>query len=86
MVLIVNILRNFCVLPTVEGVIYSYEGSNEILSHGSKIDHFRTVIENCEVGYHMTYPKSFRFCQGNGKWTSTVENLCLSKLCIVIFT
>ncbi|XP_060836526.1 modular serine protease-like isoform X1 [Rhopalosiphum padi] len=72
--------KNFCVLPTVEGVIYSYEGSNEILSHGSKIDHFRTVIENCEVGYHMTYPKSYRLCQGNGKWTSTVENLCL-KMC-----
>jgi len=32
------VFANSCVLPTVEGVIYSYEGSNEILSHGTLID------------------------------------------------
>jgi len=75
---------NSCILPTVEGVVYSYEGSNEILPHGSLIDHNLNVIENCEVGYHKAYPSRFRFCQGKGKWLSNSEKLCFSKFCIAI--
>jgi len=69
---------NSCVLPIVEGVVYSYEGSNDILPHGSLIDHHLKVIENCDVGYHKAYP-SFRFCEGKGKWLSNSEKLCFSK-------
>ncbi|XP_029345059.1 modular serine protease-like isoform X2 [Acyrthosiphon pisum] len=72
--------ENSCVLPTVEGVIYSYEGSNEILSHGTLIKRHRTVIEKCEHGYHKAYPVGFRFCRGKGKWLSNTEKLCF-KMC-----
>ncbi|XP_029345047.1 uncharacterized protein LOC100574854 isoform X3 [Acyrthosiphon pisum] len=72
--------ENSCVLPTVEGVIYSYEGSNEILSHGTLIKRHRTVIEKCEHGYHKAYPIGFRFCRGKGKWLSNTEKLCF-KMC-----
>ncbi|XP_060862088.1 modular serine protease-like [Metopolophium dirhodum] len=71
---------NVCVLPTAEGVLYTYEDSNEILSHGTLINHNLTVNENCEVGYHKAYPNSFRVCQRNGKWKTISENLCL-KMC-----
>ncbi|CAI6345677.1 unnamed protein product [Macrosiphum euphorbiae] len=74
------IQANLCVLPTVEGVVYTYEDSNEILSHGTLINHTLTVNENCEVGYHKAYPNSFRVCQRNGKWKTVSENLCL-KMC-----
>jgi len=70
---------NSCVLPTVEGVVYSYKGSNEVLSHGSLINHHLIVIENCEVGFHKAYPNSFRFCQENGKWITAANKLCFSK-------
>jgi len=73
-----------CVLPTVEGVLYFYEGSNKILSHGTFIDHNLTVIENCEVGYHKAYTNGSRFCLGKGKWLSNSTKLCYSKFCIVI--
>eukprot|EP00102_Acyrthosiphon_pisum_P021358 XP_016658568.1 PREDICTED: complement C1s-A subcomponent isoform X2 [Acyrthosiphon pisum] len=69
-----------CVLPAVEGVVYSYEGSNEILSHGTIVKYLITVIENCEVGYHQAYPNGFRVCRGNGKWLSNSEKLCF-KMC-----
>ncbi|XP_029344850.1 modular serine protease-like [Acyrthosiphon pisum] len=69
-----------CVLPTVEGVVYSYEGSNEILSHGTLINNKLTVIENCEVGYHKAYTYSFRYCLGSGKWLSNFDKLCF-KMC-----
>ncbi|CAI6368302.1 unnamed protein product [Macrosiphum euphorbiae] len=75
-----HVAMNSCVLPTGEGVLYSYEGSNDILSHGTLINHHLTVIENCEVGYHKAYPNSFRFCQKNGKWLSSTEKLCF-KMC-----
>jgi len=68
-----------CVLPTVKGVIYSYEGSNDILSHGTLINHHRTIIENCEVGYHKAYLISLRVCLEKGKWLSTNDKLCLGK-------
>ncbi|XP_022182774.1 uncharacterized protein LOC111042453 isoform X2 [Myzus persicae] len=71
---------NICVLPIVEGVVYSYEGSNEILSHGTLISQKVTVIENCEVGYHKAYTNGFRICLGKGKWLSNFEKLCL-KMC-----
>ncbi|KAL4123123.1 hypothetical protein QTP88_015353 [Uroleucon formosanum] len=71
---------NSCVLPIVEGVVYSYEGSNDILSHGILIDRHRNVIENCELGYHKAYPNSFRYCLGKGKWLSNSEKLCF-KMC-----
>eukprot|EP00102_Acyrthosiphon_pisum_P024664 XP_016661874.1 PREDICTED: uncharacterized protein LOC107882170 [Acyrthosiphon pisum] len=67
---------NVCVLPTVKGVVYSYEGSNDILSHGTLINHHRTVIENCEVGYHKAYPYGLRVCLEKGKWLSTNDKLC----------
>jgi len=67
-----------CVLPSVEGVVYSYEGSIEHLSHGTLIDHKETVIENCEVGYHKAYKYGFRYCLGRGKWLSNSEKLCFS--------
>jgi len=70
-----------CVLPTVEGVVYSYEGSNEILPHGTMINHHIIVIENCELGFHKAYPNSFRFCQENGKWVTAYHDLCFSKFC-----
>ncbi|XP_025208667.1 uncharacterized protein LOC112604026 [Melanaphis sacchari] len=70
----------FCVLPTVEGVIYSYEGSDKKLADGTLIIQYRNVIENCDVGYHKVYSKSYRVCQGNGKWLSTSEKLCI-KMC-----
>jgi len=76
---------NSCVLPTVEGVIYSYVGSNEILSHGTLIDHHINVIENCEVGYHKAFNYTFRFCLGKGKWISSYDKLCFSKLCLLIY-
>ncbi|XP_060881629.1 uncharacterized protein LOC132953090 [Metopolophium dirhodum] len=69
-----------CVLPTVEGVVYSYEGSNDILSHGTLINNKRTVIENCEVGYYKAYTYSFRYCLGRGKWLSNFDKLCI-KMC-----
>eukprot|EP00102_Acyrthosiphon_pisum_P024308 XP_016661518.1 PREDICTED: uncharacterized protein LOC100574425 isoform X2 [Acyrthosiphon pisum] len=75
-----HVTVNSCVLPTVEGVLYSYEGSNEILSHGTLINHHRTIIEKCELGYHMAYPIGIRFCQGKGKWLSNTEKLCF-KMC-----
>jgi len=71
-------------LPTVEGVVYSYYGSNETITYGALVNQYRTVIENCDVGYHKTYPNSFRVCQENGKWISTSDKLCLSRLYIVI--
>ncbi len=77
-------MRNLCVLPTAEGVIYSYEGSKEILSPGTFIDHLRPVIESCEVGYHKAYNNGFRFCDKKGEWISNSDKLCFSKLCIVI--
>jgi len=75
---------NSCVLPTVEGVVYSYEDSNEILPHGTLIDSHLNINENCEVGYHKAYPSRFRFCQGKGKWLTNSEKLCFSKFCVVI--
>jgi len=77
-------LRKSCILPSLEGVIYSYEGSDDILSHGTLIKHNRTVIENCQVGYHKAHHNSFRVCQGNGKWISKFDKLCFSKQCIEI--
>ncbi|XP_060837335.1 modular serine protease-like [Rhopalosiphum padi] len=71
---------NLCVLPNVEGVVYSYDGSDEILPHGTLVNKYRTVTENCEVGYHKAYPKGFRVCQENGKWITNSEKLCL-KMC-----
>jgi len=69
----------YCILPAVEGILYSYEGSDKILAHGTMINKYRTVIENCDVGYHKAYPRGFRVCQGNGKWTSTSEILCFKR-------
>ncbi|CAI6346657.1 unnamed protein product [Macrosiphum euphorbiae] len=69
-----------CVLPTVDGVVYSYEGSDDILSHGALINHNLTIIENCEVGYHKAYTNSSRFCLGKGKWLTNFEKLCF-KMC-----
>ncbi|XP_016661869.1 uncharacterized protein LOC100160377 isoform X2 [Acyrthosiphon pisum] len=74
-----HFIANSCVLPTVEGVVYSYEGSNEILSHGTLINHNQTIIENCEIGYHKVY-YGFRICLGKGKWLSNFEKLCF-KMC-----
>ncbi|XP_060870975.1 modular serine protease-like isoform X2 [Metopolophium dirhodum] len=71
---------NLCVLPTVDGVIYSYEGSTAILPHGSLVNHHLTVFENCEVGYHKAYPNGFRVCQSNGKWVTVSDKLCF-KMC-----
>ncbi|KAL4123142.1 hypothetical protein QTP88_015367 [Uroleucon formosanum] len=71
---------NLCVLPTAEGVVYTFENLNEILTHGILINHDLTVNENCEAGYHKTYPNSFRVCQRNGKWKTVSEKLCL-KMC-----
>jgi len=73
---------NSCVLPTIEGVVYSYERSNEILPHGTLINHHLTVIENCEFGYHKAYPYGFRVCHENGKWLSISDKLCFSKFFI----
>ncbi|XP_022164235.1 uncharacterized protein LOC111029524, partial [Myzus persicae] len=75
-----RVIVNSCVLPTAEGVLYSYEGSNETLPHGALIDHHLIVIENCAVGYYKAYPNGFRFCQGRGKWLSNSEKLCF-KMC-----
>ncbi|XP_029342388.1 uncharacterized protein LOC115033024 isoform X1 [Acyrthosiphon pisum] len=69
-----------CVLPTAKGVVYSYEGSNEILYPGTLINHNLTVIENCEIGYYKTYTNGSRFCMGKGKWLTNFEKLCL-KMC-----
>jgi len=74
-----------CILPTVEGVIYSYEGSNEILYPGALIDRNLYVIENCDVGYHKAHPIGFRICMENGKWFSSSRKLCFSKFCIVVY-
>jgi hypothetical protein len=79
-------MKNTCVLPAAEGVLYSYEDSDKILSHGTLIKQHRVVIENCDVGYDKAYPNGLRICQGNGEWISNSTNLCFSKLCIVIFT
>jgi len=68
----------------VEGIIYSYEGSDKILSHGTLINPLRIVIENCEIGYYKASPNSFRVCQENGEWKLNSEILCFSKLYIVI--
>jgi len=73
-----------CVLPTIEGVVYSYGGTNQIVSHGTLINHPLTITENCEPGYYKAYPKSFRVCQINGNWKTVSSKLCLSKFCIVI--
>ncbi|XP_022170820.1 uncharacterized protein LOC111034095, partial [Myzus persicae] len=75
-----HVIVNSCVLPTAEGVVYSYEGSNETLPNGALIKHNRIVIENCAVGYYKAYPNGFRFCQGRGKWVSNSEKLCF-KMC-----
>ncbi|XP_060869344.1 uncharacterized protein LOC132944160 isoform X2 [Metopolophium dirhodum] len=75
-----NIISSSCVLPTVEGVVYTYDGSNESLSPGTLIDHGVTVNENCTFGYHNVYPDSFRVCQTNGKWKPAFNKLCL-KMC-----
>ncbi|CAI6343863.1 unnamed protein product [Macrosiphum euphorbiae] len=75
-----HIILNSCVLPTVEGVVYSYKGSNDILSHGTLINRHRTVIENCELGYHKAYPNGFRLCLGKGNWLSNYDKLCF-KMC-----
>ncbi|XP_060836504.1 uncharacterized protein LOC132919163 isoform X2 [Rhopalosiphum padi] len=69
--------KNLCILPSLEGIIYSYQGSDDILAHGTLINHNRTVIENCEIGYHKVYPNSFRVCQNDGKWKLNAEKLCL---------
>ncbi|KAF0762508.1 Uncharacterized protein FWK35_00006322 [Aphis craccivora] len=74
------VTKNVCVLPTAKGVIYSYEGSDKILSHGTLINPRRIIIQNCEIGYYKAYPNSFRVCQGNGKWISNSEKLCF-KMC-----
>eukprot|EP00102_Acyrthosiphon_pisum_P015054 XP_008185439.2 PREDICTED: limulus clotting factor C-like isoform X2 [Acyrthosiphon pisum] len=71
---------NSCILPTVEGVVYTYEGSNNILSHGTLIYHHISVIENCEVGYHKAYTNSIRICLGKGKWLTNFKKLCF-KMC-----
>jgi len=75
---------NSCVLPTVEGVIYTYENSNESISHGTLINRHQIVIESCELGYYKSYEKSIRICRGNGKWEMVSDKLCLSKFYIVI--
>ncbi|XP_008181131.2 uncharacterized protein LOC100573239 [Acyrthosiphon pisum] len=75
-----HVTVNSCILPTVEGVIYSYEGSDEVLPHGTLIDRHLNVIENCDVGYHKAYPISFRVCMGKGKWYSSSYKLCY-KMC-----
>jgi len=72
-----------CILPTVEGVIYSYEGSNKILYPGALINRHLKVVENCEVGYHKAHSIGFRFCLGKGNWLSSSDKLCFSKFCIV---
>ncbi|KAE9526497.1 hypothetical protein AGLY_013145 [Aphis glycines] len=70
----------FCILPTIEGVIHSYEGSNETIAKGTIIDQNRTIIENCDVGYYKAYPNAFKLCQKNGKWITSSEKLCF-KMC-----
>eukprot|EP00102_Acyrthosiphon_pisum_P010378 XP_008178678.1 PREDICTED: urokinase-type plasminogen activator-like [Acyrthosiphon pisum] len=75
-----HLTMNSCVLPVIEGVLYSYEGFNDILPHGTLINHHLTVIENCEHGYHKAYPKAFRYCLGKGKWLSNSDQLCF-KMC-----
>ncbi|XP_060871702.1 uncharacterized protein LOC132945906 isoform X2 [Metopolophium dirhodum] len=73
-----HVTVNSCVLPTSEGVLYSYEASNEILSHGTLIDRHLYVIENCDVGYRKAHPIGFRICMGKGKWFSTSRKLCFN--------
>jgi len=75
-----------CVLPSEEGVIYTYKYSVTILSHGTLIYSNLNVTEDCEVGYHKAYPYSYRICQGKGKWFSRSDKLCFSKSCIVIYS
>ncbi|CAI6350599.1 unnamed protein product [Macrosiphum euphorbiae] len=71
---------NSCVIPTVEGVVHSYEGSHSILSPGALIDPNTTVIESCKVGYHKAHLNGFRVCQIYGIWKTYSEKLCL-KMC-----
>jgi len=73
-----------CVIPTVKGVVYTYKGSNEILSPGTLINYHRTVLEKCEVGYVENHARGYRICQRNGKWTQGSDKLCFSKYCIVV--
>ncbi|KAE9523066.1 hypothetical protein AGLY_016538 [Aphis glycines] len=70
----------FCILPNVEGVIYSFEDSNETIAYGTIIMQNHIIIENCDVGYYKAYPNAFKFCQENGKWLTSSKKLCL-KMC-----
>jgi len=70
------------VIPNIEGTKYFYKDTiqNVPLSHGSIVNNYRIVEEDCEEGYYKIVPYKLMVCSESGEWKSVDSDiLCLSK-------
>ncbi|KAL4131302.1 hypothetical protein QTP88_008635 [Uroleucon formosanum] len=75
-----SIQKKTCVIPNIEGTKYFYKDTilNVPLSHGSIVNNYRIVEEDCEEGYYKTVPYKLMVCSESGQWKSLDSNtLCL---------
>lgn len=83
------IFRKTCMIPAIEGTKYFYKDWNQnvSLSHGTTVEQYRIVEEDCETGYYKVVPYRFMVCSESGQWRPFVtDELCLSKylLCPIV--
>ncbi|XP_016661100.1 modular serine protease isoform X1 [Acyrthosiphon pisum] len=77
-----SIQKKTCVIPDIEGTKYFYKDTiqNVPLSHGSIVNNYRIVEEDCEEGYYKTVPYKLMVCSEFGQWKSVdSDKLCLKK-------
>lgn len=73
--------RKTCVIPFIEGNMYSDNSqSRNILSHGDQVDELSLVHVSCEPSYYKDSKIDLTIvCLPEGKWSAELSNLCLSK-------
>lgn len=75
--------RAKCVIPNMEGSIYSYLSTKQIIPPGSEVIQGHTINEDCTPGYFKIDRYRYMICEKNGKWDPDIpDKLCLSKCCI----
>ncbi|XP_060836737.1 modular serine protease-like isoform X1 [Rhopalosiphum padi] len=76
-------IKKTCMIPTIEGTKYFNKNGkqNVSLPHGTAVEQYTIVEEDCEDRYYKVIPERFMVCSESGQWRPFVtEELCL-KMC-----
>lgn len=85
--LVILIFRKTCMIPTIEGTKYFNKNGkqNVSLPHGTAVEQYTIVEEDCEDRYYKVIPERFMVCSESGQWRPFVtEELCLSKYLVYL--